>query len=404
MVLRPAARYHYSRHCLWLAGIVDDYKVTLQGVVMGKWELIMDDDEIGSQSSNRVYDVILLPMVEEVRAQVNKWAEEATNGLIQAVIPRGSIDKKMRLVLANTLYFKGIWKNELIKDLTKDSKFYLLEGSFVKIPRFKISFGFEASEVLKRGGLDLPFSCDAQLVGMVTSMLPNKNLKVREDVHKSFIKVNEEGTKVAAVTYVDCDVQDCMQEYIMNKKVPPTASNKRKRELARERDLVTYKRKKKTIDPSIVVPPNTVDSANEGVSELQHPTESAQGMNIPQGWEFETESTQVALGAQPLLLNVSPNLDVNIPIVGGYSKGEGDTSNNDVGPSDKSLLRSFRFNRARSIALGQLYFVDIITIIVHGKLPIRVHHHQSRWDLTKEPRVVQDFVKLKGLDKIGNIS
>ncbi|KAF6136892.1 hypothetical protein GIB67_018931, partial [Kingdonia uniflora] len=89
--------------------------------------------------------------------------------------------------------------------------------------------------------------------------------------------------------------------YTMNEKVPPTASNRRKREFAKG-DLVTYKRKIKTIDPSTVVPPNTVDTTNEG-----------------------------------------------------------------------------------------------------EKLPICVHHHQSTWDLTKEPQVVQDFVKLKGLDRIGAI-
>ncbi|KAF6147975.1 hypothetical protein GIB67_024150 [Kingdonia uniflora] len=68
--------------------------------------------------------------------------------------------------------------------------------------------------------------------------------------------------------------------YTMNEKVPLTTSNRRKRELAREGDLVTYKRKRKTIDPSTVVPPNTVDSANEGISE---------GVNIL------TESTEAIL-------------------------------------------------------------------------------------------------------------
>ncbi|KAF6147149.1 hypothetical protein GIB67_036868 [Kingdonia uniflora] len=133
-------------------------------------------------------------------------------------------------------------------------------------------------------------------------------------------------------------------------------------------------------------------NANEGVSEALPSTESAQGVNIPQGSEFKSESAQAALGAQPPLPNVSPAFDVNIPIIEGYSEGEGATSNNDVGPSDKSLLRSFRFYRARSIAIGQ------------EKLPIRVHHHQSTWDLTKEPQVVQNFVKMKGLDRIGAIS
>ncbi|KAF6162983.1 hypothetical protein GIB67_021132 [Kingdonia uniflora] len=80
----------------------------------------------------------------------------------------------------------------------------------------------------------------------------------------------------------------------MNEKVPPTASNRRKRELAREGDLVTYKRKRNTIDQSTVVPPNTVDSANEGVikplppvestqASLGAQAESAQAVNIPQG-------------------------------------------------------------------------------------------------------------------------
>ncbi|KAF6135956.1 hypothetical protein GIB67_006848, partial [Kingdonia uniflora] len=110
------------------------------------------------------------------------------------------------------------------------------------------------------------------------------------------------------------------------------------------------------------------------------------------GSEFVTESAQVGLGAQPPLLNVCPDFDENILIFGRYSEGEGATSNDDVGPSDKSLLRSFRFHRVRSIPLGR------------EKHPIRVHHHQSTWDLRKEPQVVQDFVKLKGLDRIGAIS
>ncbi|KAF6145853.1 hypothetical protein GIB67_028848, partial [Kingdonia uniflora] len=181
--------------------------------------------------------------------------------------------------------------------------------------------------------------------------------------------------------------------YTINEKVPPTASNRRKRELAREEDLLTYKRKRKTINPSTVVPPNTIDSANKSVCEgVNILTESAEGVNIPQGSEFEVESAQAGLGAQPPLPNVCPDFDENIPILGGYSKGEGATSNDDVGPSDKSLLRSIRFHRARSIALGK------------KKLPIRVYHHQSTWDLTKELQVVQYFVKLKGLDRIGDIS
>ncbi|KAF6171672.1 hypothetical protein GIB67_042187, partial [Kingdonia uniflora] len=204
-----------------------------------------------------------------------------------------------------------------------------------------------------------------------------------EIVEKGILKVSAlpRGYSSSEIAHGATTAGLTLKTYTMNKKVPPTASNKRKRESARKGDLVTYKRKKKTIDPSTVVPLNTIDSVNKGVSEgVNILIESAAGMNILQGSEFENESAQAGLGAQPSLPNVCPDFNENIPIFGGYSEGEGTTRNDD------------------------LHFVDIITIIVQEKLLIRVHHHQSTWDLRKEPQVVQDFVKLKGLDRIGAIS
>ncbi|KAL2459131.1 Serpin-ZX [Forsythia ovata] len=58
-------------------------------------------------------------------------------------------------------------------------------GAF-RIPKFKISFGFEASEVLKGLGLVLPFSGDG-LTEMVDSSV-GQNLYVSSIFHKSFIE------------------------------------------------------------------------------------------------------------------------------------------------------------------------------------------------------------------------
>ncbi|TYH71951.1 hypothetical protein ES332_D05G219700v1 [Gossypium tomentosum] len=71
-------------------------------------------------------------------------------------------------------------------------------GEF-RIPRFKISFGLKASEVLKRLGLVLPFSGEGGLTEMVDSP-QGRDLYVSNIFHKSFIEVNEEGTEVAAAT------------------------------------------------------------------------------------------------------------------------------------------------------------------------------------------------------------
>ncbi|XP_008220715.1 PREDICTED: serpin-ZX-like [Prunus mume] len=70
-------------------------------------------------------------------------------------------------------------------------------GDF-KLPKFKISFGFEASNVLKGLGVVLPFS-GGGLTEMVDSPV-GQTLYVSSIFHKSFIEVNEEGTEAAAAS------------------------------------------------------------------------------------------------------------------------------------------------------------------------------------------------------------
>ncbi|XVF74147.1 hypothetical protein PTKIN_Ptkin13bG0036800 [Pterospermum kingtungense] len=72
-------------------------------------------------------------------------------------------------------------------------------GDF-RIPRFKISSGFEACEVVKGLGLVLPFSYEADLTEMADNLPKDQNLYVSKIFHKCFLEVNEEGTEAAAVT------------------------------------------------------------------------------------------------------------------------------------------------------------------------------------------------------------
>ncbi|OVA10495.1 Serpin family [Macleaya cordata] len=225
---------------------------------------------------------------KKVLKEVNKWVEKKTNGLIQSLLPDGSVDEQTSLVLANALYFKGSWEQEFDRSQTKNSKFHLLGGSSVqvpfmtnkqrqivscydgfkvlqlpykqqtatdnkfdlferhlsmyiflpdrqdgigdlikkvssdsgfldrhlpinqspvlmgefRIPKFKISFGFEASRVLKDLGLVLPFNPDeAELTGMVRSSTPEtERLYVSKVYHKCFVEVDEKGTEAAAST------------------------------------------------------------------------------------------------------------------------------------------------------------------------------------------------------------
>ncbi|XP_073126073.1 serpin-ZX-like [Henckelia pumila] len=71
-------------------------------------------------------------------------------------------------------------------------------GEF-RIPKFKITFGFEASKLFKGQGLVLPF-IGGGLTEMVDDSFVGQDLFVSSVFHKSFIEVNEEGTEAAAVS------------------------------------------------------------------------------------------------------------------------------------------------------------------------------------------------------------
>ncbi|MFS7938977.1 putative Serpin family protein [Helianthus anomalus] len=71
-------------------------------------------------------------------------------------------------------------------------------GQFL-LPKFKISFGFEASDALKELGLVLPFHGGDGLTEMVDSSV-GQSLYVSSIHHKSFVEVNEEGTEAAAAS------------------------------------------------------------------------------------------------------------------------------------------------------------------------------------------------------------
>ncbi|KAM0887495.1 hypothetical protein ACQ4PT_028992 [Festuca glaucescens] len=105
----------------------------------------------------------------------------------------------------------GLWS--LVKRLSTEPEFienhiasYKVEVGKFKLPKFKISFGFEASNLLQGSGLHLPFSPGADLSEMVDSQVA-QNLYISSVHHKSFVEVNEEGTEAAPATATPITLQ-----------------------------------------------------------------------------------------------------------------------------------------------------------------------------------------------------
>ncbi|KAF6150619.1 hypothetical protein GIB67_022231 [Kingdonia uniflora] len=139
-----------------------------------------------------------------------------------------------------------------------------------------------------------------------------------------------------------------LSRYTMKEKVPPTASNKRKRELDRAdpeylnfEDLVTYK--KKNVETTTVVSRNTVKQCPPNTIE-QSPLNIVQTTNdgvSKHGGAHVEDGDEIVLGR---IMSV---------VLGIIVKARA-ANNDEVGPIDTSFLRSFKFHRARKNLLLDL--------------------------------------------------
>lgn len=71
---------------------------------------------------------------EAARAEINRWVEGRTRDKIQEILPAGSVSEVTGLVLANALYFKGVWAKPFRKSDTSTQPFHLTMTSQVDVP------------------------------------------------------------------------------------------------------------------------------------------------------------------------------------------------------------------------------------------------------------------------------
>ena len=71
---------------------------------------------------------------EDARDKINLWVAQKTKEKIQDILPPGSLTELTRLVLANAIYFKGVWATQFEKSETANQPFHLSTARTVDAP------------------------------------------------------------------------------------------------------------------------------------------------------------------------------------------------------------------------------------------------------------------------------
>ncbi|KAJ8686770.1 hypothetical protein QAD02_022564 [Eretmocerus hayati] len=94
-----------------------------------------------------------------VRQQINQWVSNETRGNIKDLLPQNSIDESTDAVLANAVYFKGLWQSKFLRENTKKDLFHVAPNNLtmVQFMKQKGTFNHLVSEELGVHIVQLPY-------------------------------------------------------------------------------------------------------------------------------------------------------------------------------------------------------------------------------------------------------
>lgn len=126
---------------------------------------------------------------------INKWCDIKTSGCIKDILTE-PLDDYCRMVLANALYFKGMWKNKFSKDDTREKEFTNSDGSKSKVQMMSQSSMFLGYEGLDMDFVEFPYGNENYCMDV---FLPHEDKKLDECMKDFDQKTFEEYLKKAAM-------------------------------------------------------------------------------------------------------------------------------------------------------------------------------------------------------------
>ncbi|XP_018301963.1 antichymotrypsin-2 isoform X5 [Mycetomoellerius zeteki] len=110
---------------------------------------------------------------QEAANIINTWCKEQTNDRIKNIINEGDVDSNTALVLANAVYFKGLWEHQFDPKATTDRPFHVNANTVKDVPTMYRKGNYKYVEMPEYDAkcIELPYA--NKEVSMVI-ILPNK--------------------------------------------------------------------------------------------------------------------------------------------------------------------------------------------------------------------------------------
>ena len=128
---------------------------------------------------------------EQSRVLINNWISTQTNDKIRDMMPKGSINGNTIMVLANAIYFKGMWKRKFDARRTIKKNFMVGPNNQMQVNMMHDQFKAMSGEhtALNCKVLQLPYSGDQ--VSMVLILPNDKNGLTQLENRLTFAKFQE---------------------------------------------------------------------------------------------------------------------------------------------------------------------------------------------------------------------
>jgi serpin B len=94
----------------------------------------------------------------QICAQINEWVAEKTDGMIANLLPPGTLNATVRLVLVDAIYFKGGWASIFNTNATTTAPFFNAAGQIVYVPMMEQTGGFQYYEDSLLQAVEFPYT------------------------------------------------------------------------------------------------------------------------------------------------------------------------------------------------------------------------------------------------------